>query len=397
MIPKPIDKIDKGDIDAMLANKVPEGKLIEYKRDLPGRIDKDKKEFCADVSSFANAGGGDMIFGVNAPRGIPTDIPGLLGFEEDSEVRRLEQIIGSCIEPRVPGIQHHAVPGFTKGQVLVMRIPRSWAGPHMVKTGDSRFYSRTATGKAPLDVGEIRAAFAASESIATRIQQWRVERLGKIVADETPARLSSPSRLVLHLVPFDAIGRRQLFDAQSLKKADFIPMTRNGFGSRFNIDGVVVMGGGYDDLKCRTYVQVFRNGCVEAVLSSVTTVSPFATERENSPRQIASIEYEEMTIRSLDQYLSKLEVLGVGVPIAVMVTLVGVKGAVMAISPLSRSDSAETPIDRDVVSLPDVLVTSFDAKPESVLRPVFDAVWNACGLPRSFNYDKDGNWRPYDQ
>lgn len=37
---------------------------LDYKRDLPGDKDAEKKEFLADVTSFANAGGGDIVFGI---------------------------------------------------------------------------------------------------------------------------------------------------------------------------------------------------------------------------------------------------------------------------------------------------------------------------------------------
>jgi len=39
--------------------------MLDYKRDVPGESDQDKKEFLADISSFANATGGDLIYGVD--------------------------------------------------------------------------------------------------------------------------------------------------------------------------------------------------------------------------------------------------------------------------------------------------------------------------------------------
>jgi hypothetical protein len=49
-------------------------------------------------------------------------------------------------------------------------------------------------------------------------------------------------------------------------------------------------------------------------------------------------------------------------------------------------------IDRDVLFLPEVVVESYDVKAESILKPIFDSVWNACGFPRSLHYDKNGDW-----
>lgn len=64
MIQKQIDAITKADIDALITDRVVEIKTLEYKMELPGRTEKDKKEFLADVSSFANASGGDIIYGI---------------------------------------------------------------------------------------------------------------------------------------------------------------------------------------------------------------------------------------------------------------------------------------------------------------------------------------------
>jgi len=69
MVPKQFGDIKKSDIDALLATGVAEGRTIEYKLTLPGNTDQDKKEFLADISSFANAAGGDLLYGVAAPEG----------------------------------------------------------------------------------------------------------------------------------------------------------------------------------------------------------------------------------------------------------------------------------------------------------------------------------------
>jgi hypothetical protein len=50
------------------------------------------------------------------------------------------------------------------------------------------------------------------------------------------------------------------------------------------------------------------------------------------------------------------------------------------------------PIDRDTLTLPETVVEDLNSKPENILRPMFDLVWNACGYPRSRNFDADGNW-----
>lgn len=57
MINKHLDKIDLNDLEQLRSNAVLEGKTIEYKKLLPTNSDADRKEFLADISSFANASG----------------------------------------------------------------------------------------------------------------------------------------------------------------------------------------------------------------------------------------------------------------------------------------------------------------------------------------------------
>jgi len=84
MIEKPIDKIAHHDIESLVTNQVRERRTLEYKRELPGNKDSDKNEFLADVSSFANAIGGDLLFGVDEKR----DGEGQLVFRTRSLVLR---------------------------------------------------------------------------------------------------------------------------------------------------------------------------------------------------------------------------------------------------------------------------------------------------------------------
>jgi hypothetical protein len=56
---------------------------------------------------------------------------------------------------------------------------------------------------------------------------------------------------------------------------------------------------------------------------------------------------------------------------------------------MGRGDST---IDRDMLLLPDVLIETYTPDMPTLLRPLFDAVWNAAGWERSINYDEKGKW-----
>jgi Putative DNA-binding domain len=86
---KPIESLSEDDLLALIANAVPEGKGIDYKRDQIGSSDGDKRELLYDVSSFANSSGGHLVIGMDENAGVPTHLPGLSG-DPDAEVIRIE-------------------------------------------------------------------------------------------------------------------------------------------------------------------------------------------------------------------------------------------------------------------------------------------------------------------
>jgi len=79
-------------------------------------------------------------------------------------------------------------------------------------------------------------------------------------------------------------------------------------------------------------------------------------------------------------------------PVAVTATLTGVRGLVFADGRYHHPLHPETPIDRDVVMLPDILVEKPGGDPAAVMRPILDAMWNAAGSARCWNYNEQGKW-----
>src|SRR5581483_4382480 len=116
----PLEQITHAHLLHFVQEKWPEGKTVDYKRDLYGSRDEDKKELLKDVSSFANTQGGDLLIGVDEDRGLPAAIPGV-GVDPDKEKLRLEEIIRRGIEPRIEfGIHHIVTPASTV--VLLIRV-----------------------------------------------------------------------------------------------------------------------------------------------------------------------------------------------------------------------------------------------------------------------------------
>ena len=84
------DKITEADLNNLISTGVPKSPTIDYKRDTYGNSDSDKREFLADLSSFANNTGGDIVIGMDEASGLPTAFKPLT-VDIDTEVRRLEK------------------------------------------------------------------------------------------------------------------------------------------------------------------------------------------------------------------------------------------------------------------------------------------------------------------
>jgi hypothetical protein len=372
----------------LIINAVSESRTLEYKEALPGNSDSEKYEFLKDVSSFANASGGDILYGVRdkrehgKPTGIPESAIGISDIRSDAEILRLENMIRDGIAPRITGIRIVSINGFSKGPVLIVRIPNSWLSPHMITIRDTRFYSRTNAGKYPLDVAEIRSAFALSESLPDKIRRFRDDRVAKIIADETPVKLSGSSRVILHILPLTALNITAGIDIASLNGKPPPPIYSTGWDYRLNFDGLLSYHG--KGPSYHGYVQVFRSGAIEAVNSS------FMHFNSEEKKFIPGNYFEQQIISALATYLNlQKEDLQLQAPVFVMLTLYAVKGFRISSGPYS--DENET-IDRDILFLPDIIVEDYDTPATTLLRPAFDALWQASGFERSRSYDAEGAW-----
>jgi hypothetical protein len=318
-----------------------------------------------------------LIYGMRENSGIASELCGLESIDADAEIRRLDNIIRDGIKPRIPGVSLWAIPLRTSSDAIIIRIPMSWASPHMVTfKNDSKFHSRNSAGKYQLDVSELRAAFVLSETTTERIRNFRIERLSKIIAGETPVLLNETAKIILHIIPFGAFNPAARFDVSSLASdvGKLQPMSAIGWDTRHNFDGYLSFA---NPLR---YLQVFRNGIIEAVDASIL-------EPVGSKLIIPSLLFERELLDALPRFLSIQKQLGVESPHLIMISLLGVSGYTMGVN---NSHLDTYPIDRDALILPEIIVENFECNPSEVMRPIFDAIWNAAGWLRSMNYNENG-------
>jgi predicted HTH transcriptional regulator len=379
MIKKDLEKIDIKDIERLIENSVSESRTIEYKSQMHENNDSAKKEFLADVSSFANSAGGDLIYGIAESKGIPTSIIGIATDNIDKLIIKLDEQIMYGIEPRIQVAIHHIKTDDSKF-IIIIRIKKSWLSPHRVCfKGGNKFYSRKSANKYEMDVNELRTAFNLSNTIIEKIRNFQLDRISKIFNNDTPIKFEGEAKVILHLIPISSfeLGNSMDFKEINTVLEKLLPIYSSGRDERINLDGLL-------KYSKNTYIQIYRNGIIEAVTSSML---------HQDSKLIAHKAFEEEIIKSLESYLDVMKNIDIMPPIAVFLTLTGIKGYRVTDGSRFCNEREEVyPIDRDILQLPEALVESYDIKPESVLKPMFDLIWNACGFECSQNFDANGNF-----
>ena len=137
-------------LQKLVDDQIEESSNLEYKRELSS----DNKEIAKDISSFANANGGIIIYGIEEEDHKPMKLyPLQTGLKE-----KIESIIISNTSPK---LSVKIVPidctKPTGGQYYVIYILKSPEGPHMIiGKKDYRYYKRWDFSSIPMEDYEIR-------------------------------------------------------------------------------------------------------------------------------------------------------------------------------------------------------------------------------------------------
>jgi schlafen family protein len=143
----------------MIEEQIRETSNLDYKRSAAlARTDVSKNELSKDVSAFANAGGGTLIYGIaeDAKRHVPERLDE--GIDPSVITKEwLDDVISSSIHRKIDGVRIHVVPLTAEraGRVsYVVEIPQSLRAPHMAS--DHRHYKRYNFKSEPMEEYEVR-------------------------------------------------------------------------------------------------------------------------------------------------------------------------------------------------------------------------------------------------
>ena len=404
-----INQITEQEIKKLVEEKTPERRHLEYKREINFSSDPEKTDLLADVCSFANSGGGIIIYGIeeekdenNKNSGLPKNITGLK-INTDETIRSLNESIRKSIEPALMDVRID-LRKIDDKTVIVLFVPQSPLFPHRVKfKNKNRFYKRADANRYEIPIEELRKDFLGGAELFKRISEFKSERITKILSNDTSIILQKYPKLVLHIIPVYYFDNIQAFrNFSQFETTEFKPIGLFGIStplssSRLNFDGYVTYFSAKNE-PAYSYTQIFRNAVIEAVdMDKITSDLDFKTRGIRLHKSNLKRSYEKYVIKALNLYCSSLIKKSINGPCVVFLSLLGIKGYKMYKDPQSTSllDQEEVPIDRENLLLPDMYIKdikSFSAP--KIMKPAFDMVWNACGYPGSKNYDQTGKRNP---
>ncbi|MEQ8749730.1 MAG: hypothetical protein RIC52_08140, partial [Amphiplicatus sp.] len=166
----------------------------------------------------------------------------------------------------------------------------------------------------------------------------------------------------------------------------FCPPRASEYGTRFNFDGVLISSRSNEFYNA--YTQIYHTGFVESICTGIV----FQRDKNFF---IGSSVIERESVDATKRYLQGLAKLNLSPPFIVLISLQQVRDVYLGVkNSYSTFDFGEM-IDRDTLRLPEIRIDTIDSPIDvpSLLRPTFDALWNAAGFAKSKNYNTDGTWR----
>lgn len=372
MLPFSIEAIDEAALRSLVENQVAERRDLEYKRDLPGRGDDDVKEFLADVTSLANAQGGDLVFGMDEADGVAADLVGIESANHDDDILRLENSLRDNVAPRLIGLQTQWVPMADGRGAIVLRVPASMNAPHQIVFKKTRrFWGRSSKGKYEMDVHELRHAFTQSEQLPQRFLGLHEQAISMALGTDMPFAVQAGPITVISIVPLGLFREEQRIPIQ--RDQAIVPFQSDGYSAIEMIEGVLLHGTPNRETgEVFSFALTHRSGRVDCAF-------PIGGVREGNRGQelrlVWPLMFEEGLLDMARSSQNRLAPFGIDGPWVVLATALGVQGFVLVEGPQYVSQ----PAFRERALLGQLVLDRID---EDGLKPIAENLWLLFGKNR---------------
>jgi hypothetical protein len=212
------------------------------------------------VCSFANADGGDLIFGISENNGVASQIIPIPIDNIDKFELELRNVL-LAIQPSMPTVEFNFIP-VNNDYIVVVHIEKGFFKPYMTVENQTifRFFVRHGNHKEAMSYSEISNSFLQAPSLSNEIKRFRLERISALL-DDTEG----------------LFGVIQVIPATFMNQADFIPICDWGKSGKLtipmqlnsyirgkmipNVDGVWFPS--EDGLRDFQLLRLFNNGTIE--------------------------------------------------------------------------------------------------------------------------------------
>jgi hypothetical protein len=378
----------EADLQRLVDIGAQENDTLDFKRDMYGAGDEEKREMLRDIVALANHRGGHIVVGMEQDEdGIAKQ---LVGTEKGNHVDRITSSCLTSIERRLNGLEVEDVELHDGKVALVIKVPASFSGPHMVTfKGLNQFWVRHGRQKAPMTVDQIGEAFDRAAQGVRLFESFitaRKRRLKGAVGTATWMLLTTtPVSMRQEVVDVRDPAIKSILDERPIHPIcqSELFVCRQAVPSLQGLRAEGKQSGELFD-----YIELHRNGHLE-----FATCRPW--RREWTPPFI----HARLTVCYMDRFLEIASALwqhlNLLVPLALSMTILNAHGLWLALgSELDPfEDMKKRPFtDEPNLELPPMYAEEIVRDRGIVLKTAADRLWNAFALEECTLLNQQGAW-----
>ena len=383
---KRLSEITINDLHELIESEIRESIILDYKSEIYGKTDKDKKEFLYDVASFANSRGGRIVIGVREKKdekgqntGIPAEICGVDVPNEDVFLRQMTDLLLANIEERISNIESRVLDVEQNKQVVLIEVPQSVSAPHMVTyDGTNKFYCRHETRKALMDIREIQDAFERSRELMEKAKELILERMNELRAKVGQDHCIYYSALPLlrddFLVNIKEPKVHTLLDAFDLFAGEYFS-GGEGRDIKYHFWGLERFS------SRKPPVGLYRDGYIQTWLLC-----------GNGKKLIYPKEFEKRLYNFLALAIKTYDELKIQPPLVWHSAILNAEGYKLCLPNDLDAHEINKPLGNKELVFPMGVVHSFSETIDAMIRPVCDMLYNAFGFHGSRSFDSAGKF-----
>ena len=212
------------DLQGLIDSEVIENIHLEYKEKL---FDWNKKEeFLKDVSAFANASGGSIIYGLKENDGAASKVVGVeIGESQDELKKKWGNLIDDTIKPAIK-YDIDFIPIDRKSSskdkyVVIFKVHESYQKPHQIRIKKNQlFYVRHDSRNVPMEMEEIKQSFLSSERLTQSFDKFRSDSVRKIYEGKLPyktKKIADMNKFIIHLLPASSFYTNKHVSHETIK------------------------------------------------------------------------------------------------------------------------------------------------------------------------------------